>query len=484
MSVTLAALLGGLVGSGARPPAIDCGDLVSDSRAVGPGDVFVALAGNRVHGLDYLEPARAAGALAVLYDPGQGRAPPQADDCFAVPGLAGRLPELARRRWGHPDRRMRLHGVTGTNGKSSCAWLLAGALDGGLIGTLGGGRPHALQPTSHTTPDLLTLYKRLSELAEAGIEDVALEVSSHALDQGRTAGLAFETVTLTNLSQDHFDYHADLHTYGQAKARLFRDHAWRRALLNVDDAFGRHMAAELSGQGEVWTFGAAASADVRIEVSRTDVTGSEVHLFSPGGRVVCNSQLLGAFNAYNLAVVAGVLCHLGVSTDATGRRLSGLEPVPGRMNRLPGGADRPDVIIDYAHSPDALEHVLTALAALTAGEIWCVFGCGGERDRGKRPKMGAIAEKGAHHVVLTDDNPRAEDGLAIIRDIQAGMARPHRARVIRDRAAAIRGAIAEAGAGDVVLVAGKGHETRQIVGDRNLPFSDFGVARQALEMAA
>ncbi len=487
---TLAALLDGLL---ARVPP-DLADrrvtgLTLDSRGVEPGDVFVALAGGSRHGLEFAGQALEAGAAAVVYDP-ESETPeiPGARDeaVVPVPGLAGRLHHLARAFWGDPSRALRLHGITGTNGKSSCAWLIAQATGGAMVGTLGAGRPGSLMPLEHTTPDLFTLYRLLAGFAAEQMGDVALEVSSHALDQGRVAGLSFETVVFTNLGEDHRDYHRQPESYGRAKSRLFSDYPARRALISADDDFGRRIIRDYDGPGELWAWTLEDAPDARLcaRIRSASADGMELELTTPAGVIEFHSGLLGGFNAANLLITAGVLTGLGRSTGEVVGCLTGLEPVPGRMNRLPGRAGQPDVVIDYAHSPDALEAVLAALAPLCRGQLWCVFGCGGERDREKRPRMGAVAERVAHRIILTDDNPRAENGLSIIREIQSGMARPDRARVIRDRASAIETAMTEAGDADLVLVAGKGHETSQEIDGQRRAFSDFEVVSRVREAAA
>lgn len=461
-------------------PDVQVGGLSLDSRALRPGDAFVALQGEHAHGLDFVDQARAAGAAVILCadsDAGAG-------DLVAVPDLAARVPELARRMWSDPAKSLMLHGVTGTNGKSSCAWLLAQAVEGAMIGTLGAGRPGALMKTMHTTPDILGMYRVLAELREDGCTQVAMEISSHALAQDRIAGLAFESVAFTNLSHDHLDYHRDLEAYGEAKARLFTDWPSEIQLINVDDAFGASLTQRLADRRGLVRYGRSPHAGLRAELTGATLAGLEFQLNTRAGTVPVRSALLGEFNVYNLLVVAGVLLHQGANLEETAERIGRLTPVPGRMNHLRGDAHHPDVVVDYAHSPDALERALKALAPLVEGELVCVFGCGGERDRGKRPKMGTIAERLAGRVVLTDDNPRGEDGKAIIREIQSGMSRPERARVIRDRREAIERAVRDTEPGGLVLVAGKGHEAEQIIGGECRPFSDFDAVRQALETAA
>lgn len=465
-------------------PDMEVDGMSLDSRHLRPGEAFIAVAGEQDHGLDYLDQARAAGAAVILHD-GERPPPETRLPMVEVPALGARLADLARRMWDDPAGDLDLLAVTGTNGKSSVAWLLAQALGGAMIGTLGVGRPGHLREASHTTPDVISLYRALAELRADGCRIIALEVSSHALVQNRIAGLSFTTCVFTNLGHDHLDYHEDLKAYGAAKARLFTDYTSRRQLISSDDIFGRELANRLSGGDGTITYGmnAAWSPVVLGEIRHADLDGLELAVRLPAGRFAVDSRLIGRVNAQNLLVVAAELHQRGLNSVGIADIIDRLEPAPGRMNRLSGPRGQ-IVIVDYAHSPDALENVLVSLSELCPGQLWCVFGCGGERDRSKRPRMGAIAEARADRVILTDDNPRGEDGLAIIREIQAGMARPDRSTVVRDRGDAIRRAVTGAGCGDVVLVAGKGHETVQVVNGRRIPYSDFEAVREALEDAA
>lgn len=480
----LRALLEGWIPVAGLPPVAVSG-LNLDSRRIRPGEAFVAVAGEQGHGLDYAAQAAAAGARVILHDGQQVPPPDTGATLVEVQELGRRLPELASRFHDDPAAGMDLIAVTGTNGKTSVAWLLAQALGGGLVGTLGIGRPGNLAPATHTTPDVLGLYAALATLRDDGLDRVVLEASSHALAQRRLEGLAFTTAIFTNLGHDHLDYHHDFRTYGEAKSRLFTDYPVRRALICIDDPFGRELAARLAGRAGLLTFGLDAERDPGVlgEIRHADLYGLELAIGLPHGRFAVDTTLIGRVNALNLLVVAAELHERGMGTVEIGAVIDRLLPVPGRMNRIAGPGGQV-VVIDYAHSPDALENALMSLRELCAGDLICVFGCGGERDRAKRPRMGAVAERLADNIVLTDDNPRGEDGLAIIREIQTGMARPDRSRVIRDRGEAIRTAVEQAGKGDVVLVAGKGHETEQIVAGERIPFSDFDAVAEALEVAA
>jgi UDP-N-acetylmuramoyl-L-alanyl-D-glutamate--2,6-diaminopimelate ligase len=454
--------------------------LVLDSRQITPGAAFVALAGAR-HGLEFAEQAAASGAVAVLHD-GLGSLPGGLSiPSIEIPDLADRLAELARRRWGDPVARMDLVAVTGTNGKSSLAWLLAQALDGAMIGTLGVGRPGAHRPLTHTTPDVLTLHRLLADLRHSGERRVVLEASSHALDQRRLEGLGFTSVIFTTLGHDHLDYHGDQDAYGEAKARLFRDYPSRRQIINLDDAFGVELTERLAASQGLLTYGLDhPEAQISGQLLEVSPDGLRGRIRLPGQTIGVRSDLLGRVNFYNLLVVAAELHARGHDGDEIAARLAGLSSVPGRMQRLCSDAT-PVVVVDYAHTPDALGNALRSLREITAGRLWCVFGCGGDRDRTKRPRMGQVAEALADHVILTDDNPRSEPPLVIIRDIQSGMKAPERSRVRTDRATAIGLAIRDATPDDVVLIAGKGHEAEQICADQVRPFSDAEQAVAALE---
>ncbi|NUS38795.1 MAG: UDP-N-acetylmuramoyl-L-alanyl-D-glutamate--2,6-diaminopimelate ligase [Lysobacter sp.] len=460
-----------------------------DSRMLRAGDAFVAIAGFGAHGLNFVDQARAASASAILFEPPAPIDLPAPADAIAVPGLRARLGELGDRFHGEPSRAMTVVGVTGTNGKTSTvqllaqAWTLQGAR-AGSIGTLGAGLHGAVVPTGFTTPLVLQLHALLAELRDAGAQAVAMEVSSHALDQGRVDGVHFDVAVFTNLTRDHLDYHGTMDAYGAAKAKLFAWPHLRAAVTNLDDAFGRALLAALpAGVHGIGVSSRGAQAEVRAEDIALEHDGIAFDLLLGGVRHSLRSPLLGRFNVDNLLAVAGVLHALGEAPAAIVSVLERLQPVAGRMNRLGGGA-QPLVVVDYAHTPDALEQALATLRAHAPEQLVCVFGCGGERDRGKRPQMAAIAEAGADRVIVTDDNPRGEDGDAIVADILVGFERPHSVEVERDRANAIARAIGEAGPHDIVLVAGKGHEPYQDIAGVRHPFDDTVVARAVLERAA
>lgn len=474
-------------------------DVCGDSRLLIPGAVFVAMAGERRHGLVGLEEAIERGASAIIHD---GQADP-ADLArlknIKIPvveckTLEQELPDWLSFFFNSPLDGLTLHAVTGTNGKSSIAWLLAQALDGAMIGTIGTGVPGQHHKAALTTPSIFSLYRHLAECRHQGIQHVVIEASSHALVQGRLRGLSFETTIFTNLGHDHLDYHGDRASYGQAKQRLFVEFASRYQLINVDDAFGAELFAELSAVAtttptQVLAYGLSqhhpnqAWAEVSADTSAPGLRAT-LHL-SNGASVAIDSALIGKINAYNLLVCAQIMHQLGFDADTLAKRLAAFTPPPGRMECIPpsglNAGDRPRVVVDYAHSPDALRDALLMLRRMCQGQLWCVFGCGGNRDPSKRAPMGRVAESVADRVVLTDDNPRHESSLAIIRAIQSGMRHPERARVLIDRPEAIAYAIEQARPDDVVLVAGKGHETEQIMGDRRIELDDRLIAKQALD---
>ncbi len=487
-------LLGELLPDVAGVPAdLVVTGLVQDSRAVHPGDAFVAIGpvanDMSVHGLRFAQQAQAAGAAAILFEPPAPAGLSAPAGAIAVPDLQARIGEIADRFHGQPSRAMTMVGVTGTNGKTSTVQLLAQAwtrrgMRSGSIGTLGAGLYGHAVPTGFTTPLVLQLHALLASLRDAGAQAVAMEVSSHALDQGRVDGVHFDVAVFTNLTRDHLDYHGDMDAYGSAKARLMAWPGLRSAVVNLDDAFGRALCAALPATTHaIGLSSQGAQADVRAENISLDADGLAFDLVLGDARFAVQSALLGRFNVDNLLAVAGTLHALGEAPATIARTLTQLQPVPGRMNRLGGNLGQPLVVIDYAHTPDALEQALTSLRAHVRGRLACVFGCGGERDRGKRAQMAAIAERLADVVIVTDDNPRSESGDAIVADILSGFERPQQVIVERDRGAAIARAVQQSGETDSVLVAGKGHEPYQEVDGVRHPFDDTCVADAALARA-
>jgi len=477
--------------AGARDLSI--AGLAIDSRQIVRGDAFVALRGTQTHGIHFAPVAAQRGASVVLAE-----APAPADFAAAssqaiegvpvlwIDNLAAQVGEIAARFYGRASEAMSVVGITGTNGKTSCVQMLAQALSflghrSATIGTLGAGVHGQLHEGERTTPDAVAVHRLLAEFRDAGVSHVAMEVSSHALAQHRVAAVDFDVAAFTNLTRDHLDYHGDMASYGAAKAKLFAWPSLRAAVINLDDAFGPELLAQLDGAVQPLRTSMADKADADIAASAivTSSNGLSFDLRTPWGSAPVQSPLLGRFNVANLLTVAGCLGALGGPFERIVAALESLQPVPGRMSRLGGQGDLPLVVVDYSHTPDALDQALTALRAHCAGLLVCVFGCGGERDAGKRPLMGEIAARLADAVIVTDDNPRGENGDAIVAQIVAGM--PEGAKVERDRAAAIALALRDAHAGDVVLIAGKGHEPYQEDATGKHPFDDMAVAQAALE---
>jgi UDP-N-acetylmuramoyl-L-alanyl-D-glutamate--2,6-diaminopimelate ligase len=470
--------------------------LCADSRQVRAGDVFLAFPGLRVDGRRFIESAVHAGAAAVLWEQDgftwDERLPVPN---LAVEGLSALSGHLANEVYGRPSETLWTVGVTGTNGKTSVTQWLSRAFAAlgrkcGVIGTLGIGYPGALSESLNTTPDSLTVHQTLAQFRESGADAVAMEVSSIGLDQGRLNGLRFDVAVHTNLTRDHLDYHGNMENYGIAKARLFDMPGLRSVVLNLDDRFGMEQARRLAGKGlEVigYTLFAsnadAAPVNRLLVADRLTTTAAGIRFTARCGNDAADMypHLVGQFNVSNLLAVIGTLIASGFTLEDAAMVAEGLTPPQGRMQTL-GGIGEPLVVVDYAHSPDALEQVLTAVRATVKarnGRLVCVFGCGGDRDPGKRPMMGELAHRLADQVVLTSDNPRAEDPDQILRDIVAG-AGPE-AAVVPDRAEAIRRAILAAAADDVVVIAGKGHEPYQEINGVRHPFSDVEQTRAALQ---
>ncbi len=476
---------------GVTAPPVLLRGLTMDSRAAGPGDAFVALRGLNHHGIEFAAQAVGNGAVAVLFEPPVPAAQDLPESAIAVPELRQRLGRIADRFYGSPSRSLVLVGVTGTNGKTSTVQLLAQAFElcgarAGSIGTLGAGLVGQIRAGERTTPDVIAVHGLLAELRDAGAGHVAMEVSSHALVQGRVDAVAFDVGVFTNLTRDHLDYHGDMASYGAAKARLF-ERDLRAAVINLDDGFGSELHARHSASLRCVGVSAAGRPDAELRAERLAFSqhGLDFDLVAADGdRFAVRSPLLGRFNVDNLLAVAGVLLALGHALPDIAALLARLEPVAGRMNRLAGSDGQPLLVVDYAHTPDALSQALASLRVHTPGRLICVFGCGGERDRGKRPQMAAAAEHGADRVIVSDDNPRGEDGDAIVAEIMAGFASPDAVTVQRNRARAIADAVSMAHSGDTVLIAGKGHEPYQEIAGVRLPFDDMQQAAAALEARA
>lgn len=482
------------------PPDLEITDLTLDSRAVTPGAAFIALSGTRTHGIGFAAQAVNAGAAAVLWEPVDGVIPPRLPEdvpLIGIPQLAGWLGAISDWFFDAPSVAVRPIGVTGTNGKTTTAHVIAEALQrlnvtSGYAGTLGYGRIGAVQAGSLTTPDVITVHRQLAELRDQGVRCLAMEVSSHALDQHRVNGVRFETAVFTNLTRDHLDYHGTFEAYGEAKAYLFRWPCLRHTVINIDDAFGRELATRVAHTRlTVYSRTADPTIDAgwrsldgevrRLFARRVTAApdGLEIDIDGSWGAATLRSRFVGDFNVENLLAVLATLLASDVPLKQAIDALEQCSAPPGRMETITA-PNRPLTIVDYAHTPDALEKALLAVRKHRTGKLICVFGCGGDRDAGKRPLMGAIAERLADRIIITDDNPRTENGDVIVADILKGLSRPEAAIVERDRAAAIRRAVDQSAATDVVLIAGKGHEDYQIVGTERRSFSDHEQALKAL----
>lgn len=460
-------------------------ELTLDSRNVRGGDLFLAVPGGSFDGRDHIADALKRGAAAVAYEVEGAKVLPITDvPLIPVKGLSAQLSDIAGRFYGDPSRNLNLVGVTGTNGKTSVTQLVAQALDllgqhCGIVGTLGTGFYGSLQSGRHTTPDPIAVQATLSDLRKAGAKAVAIEVSSHGLDQGRATALAFDVAVLTNLSRDHLDYHGTMQAYGAAKAKLFAWSDLRCRVINIDDEFGRTLAAE-KRESRLITYSVEdSSAYLYCRDAKFDDDGVRATLVTPQGQHLLRSSLLGRFNLSNVLAAVGALLGLDYALDEILKVLPKLEGPVGRMQRLGGGA-KPLVVVDYAHTPDALEKVLTALRPHAKGRLLCLFGCGGDRDRGKRPLMAEVVERLADSVLVTDDNPRTESPAQIFEDIRQGFSASQAVSFVEGRSQAIADIIANASASDVVVLAGKGHEDYQEINGQRLPFSDLEEAAKAL----
>ncbi|UOO82168.1 UDP-N-acetylmuramoyl-L-alanyl-D-glutamate--2,6-diaminopimelate ligase [Uruburuella testudinis] len=462
--------------------------LHSDSRKIRPGDIFIACQGEYTDGRSYIPAAIDNGAAFVFWDddgtfawPSEYTVPNQ-----GIKDLKRRAGIVAAAVYGNVSDGLTVWGVTGTNGKTSISqWLAqAGDLLGtptAVIGTVGNGFWGKLEAATHTTPDPVSVQTLLHHFAGQNAKNVAMEVSSHGLDQFRVNGTAFKSAIFTNLTRDHLDYHGSMQAYGEIKARLFYWQGLQHAFINIDDDYGAVLAGRLKAERPdlaVYGYGFGEQADIRINRFSAASDGMNVMLATPWGRSEINSRLLGRFNAQNLAACVGLLCANGYPLDKVSAALAQIRPATGRMDCImnPG---KPLVVVDYAHTPDALEKAIATLNEIKpqGAVLWCVFGCGGNRDKGKRPLMGAAATA-ADKVVVTSDNPRMEEPQDIINDILPAVPQPE--RVEADRAAAIRYAVAQAAPQDIILIAGKGHETYQDILGQKQHFSDFEVAEAAL----
>lgn len=490
MSRSLSSLIQGLA---VTATDVAIGDPAEDSRQLQPGGLFVAVRGEVADGHDYAAQAVANGAAAVL---AERPLPDLGVPVVVIPDLRACRGALAARYYGQPARNLHCVGVTGTNGKTSIAHYVADLATrlghkAGYLGTIGWGAIGALQTARLTTEDPFTIQRRLNALADDGCVWAVLEVSSHALAQDRVDAVPFADAVFSNLSRDHLDYHRSTEAYGAAKARLFTGADLRLAVLNADDPFSATLAAALpagvqclsygSGGAPAWP-GMAAAVTGHVGYAGLDFsTGSARGTWhTPWGEAPLALPVQAPFSVANVAAALAVLCHAGAPFADVLAAAGSLAPVPGRMERFAGGGA--DIVVDFAHTPDALDKVLAALRPATAGRLICVFGCGGDRDPGKRPLMAAAAERHADELWLTSDNPRSEDPLAIIADMRSGLSGARRVRECADRREAIAAAVADAGPGDTVVIAGKGHEDYQEVNGRRTPFSDRAVVQELLKI--
>ncbi|STR45810.1 UDP-N-acetylmuramoyl-L-alanyl-D-glutamate--2,6-diaminopimelate ligase [Iodobacter fluviatilis] len=475
-------------------PAIDAiaagARLVVDSRGVQAGDVFLAFQGEYADGRSYIADAIAAGAAAVLWEAEDFVwNPAWQTPNLAIPQLRAQAGIVAAHLLDNPSQSLFVTGITGTNGKTSIANWLAQAFNllghkTGVLGTLGNGFIDRLESSTHTTLDPVTLQGWLARLQTEGASHIAMEVSSHGLDQGRVHGTHFDVAVFTNLTRDHLDYHGDMGSYGAAKAQLFNWEGLKTAVINTDDAFGRELASQCKAP-RVLTYG-LENGGIRATKITLTLAGLELEVATPYGLCNINSPMLGRFNASNLLACLSVLLAADVPLTQAADVLSRIQPAAGRMQKL-GGDERPLIVVDYAHTPDALEKALTTLreSMPEKSRLYCIFGCGGDRDKGKRPLMGEIACRLADAVIITSDNPRSETPQAIIQDIVRGVSGVPGSghanySIDSDRSSAISDAIDVATAKDVVLIAGKGHETYQEIAGIRHPFDDVAIANRAL----
>jgi len=452
-----------------------------DSRKVAQNDVFIAVAGVQQHGSQFISQALAQGAALVLTDQGQYDDP----RILVIPALVQQLPQLAVAFYGQPAAQLQLIGITGTNGKSSCAFFINQlaellALPSAVIGTLGYGYYQQLTPLPNTTPHFIDLQRILAGFVGQQVKLVAMEVSSHALVQQRVAGLKFDVAVFTNLTRDHLDYHGNMAAYGAAKAMLFATDLSNTAVVNVSDEFGRSLAAQC--QTPLLVYGKAEDCRSYPRfLAYSEVIaladGYRFRLHTEQGDFSLQLPLLGEFNIQNVLAAMATLLQLGYPLASLINAATRLSAVPGRMEQFTF-PQQITAVVDYAHTPDALQQALQSLRRHCHGRLWCVFGCGGDRDKGKRPLMGQLAELYADHVIVTADNPRSEDVMSICEDIAAGMSPDACYQLEPDRQAAIKLALASAQPGDIVLVAGKGHETQQIIGAEQRPYDERAYLRQ------
>jgi UDP-N-acetylmuramoyl-L-alanyl-D-glutamate--2,6-diaminopimelate ligase len=483
-------------------------DIASSSRQVVAGSLFVALQGSTTHGIDFAIDAVKAGAEAVMYNAQDEYSQKRIVllrkqieiQWIGVDNLDRVNGEIVSRFYGEPSKALTIIGVTGTDGKTSVTHLVTQALTRlkkttASIGTIGYGVGNKRQPTTHTTPDAITLQSYLNEFREQQCEYVVMEVSSHALDQHRVNGCDFDIAVLTNLGRDHLDYHSTRQAYAAAKARLFRDFELSAKVVNADDEFGRSLCEQVETSSALIRFSAQpktpsfndlkdSSIGAEVRLIKNDITdqGLCMQVASPVGKIVANTALMGRFNIENTLACISTLIALGFDREQIQLAVTDLQPIPGRMEQFKGSSDQPAVVVDFAHTEQALRACLTTCREYTTGKIWCVFGCGGDRDQGKREGMGQAAEQLADQVIITDDNPRTEPPEQIVTEILLGLTNPEKVSVVHSRLAAIEFSLSEASADDLVVIAGKGHELEQIIGIERHPFSDRQVVQRILRI--
>lgn len=484
-------------------------DLTLDSRKVKAGDAFIAIKGTKADGSKYIDDAIQRGALAIFVDAESNSEMTFKNDVAIVPikNLKEHVSEIAARFYGYPAKSLKIIGVTGTSGKTSCTHFLAQILDGvgircGIIGTLGNGFYNELDEAELTTPDAVSLQKLLREFVAKGAKAVAMEVSSHSIHQCRIANINFEVGIFTNISQDHLDYHGDMETYARVKYSFLESLNTKQAIINADDAYGLRWINEISQHKPVYAYsmhkpqpsfekvGLGGISQEKIlsrfvYVDQSQLSLHDIHTYvrTPWGMGELVLPLIGLFNVSNALAVITAACVCGVSFKEVMQRISSLTPVPGRMQTI-FVHGQPLVIVDYAHKPDALEKVLQTLRPHTKGKLICVFGCGGDRDHSKRPIMAQIAEQLADEVIITNDNPRYEDPEVIVQEIMRGFAHPEKVIVELDRSKAILKSIQSAQVGDCILIAGKGAEHYQQIGDNKVPFDDAEQVKNFLSRSA
>jgi len=504
LKMLLSNLLEGLVDI-SQFTSIVIDDVVLDSRQVRANSLFIAVSGLTVDGRQFIDAAIEQGASAIVWQCDEGAVPiPVAwrenkggvkVPVIAIDNLADQVGRIADRFYQQPSKKMHVIGITGTNGKTSCSHFIAHALVAsvptGVIGTLGWGQVDNLQTSSHTTPDVVSCHKWLAEMQLRNVECVAMEVSSHALDQGRVDNIRFDSAVFTNLTHDHLDYHGSMDEYARAKERLFSVDGLRYAVINIDDEYGRELISRLNNDIQVLRYGLkndSLSADVYANNIIQTETGLEFELHTPIGDINIDSPVYGLFNVYNLLATVGILLINKISLNEIASRLKLIHAVNGRLSIVQFDAHdsaiaanaHSSIIIDYAHTPDALRQALLTVREHFDQPVWCVFGCGGDRDKEKRPVMGSLAIELAEHIIITNDNPRTENAQQIIDEIVAGISHAQNVITISDRREAIYSALSNAKEGEVVLIAGKGHESYQQIGNKRLPFNDADVVADFL----